>query len=185
MIGFDILRFVVRKIPFELRFPNREKLFKWPFMSLETSWTAYKAWRESSLWRANITGQLLSLQTNLNRNVDGAFGQILIIEGRPLSVWVSLESEQADVLDLGIEAQEPTAFAEVGLETEEGASLEVDFRVVAPLGASEYQIRAIVETFRIAGMTYDIEYIDPNAGLVTHTGEFIVDQNRYRIGYGS
>ncbi|WP_053405188.1 hypothetical protein [Persicobacter sp. CCB-QB2] len=184
MIDFDIIRFVLRKIPWEWRFPNREKLFKWPFFSLNTVWIDFKDWRNSSLWRANITGQLMSLETNLNRNVDGAFGQIKIIEGLPLSAWISLESEQADVLEVGLLDKEPDDFREIGLEQEEGASLEVDFRVAAPLGADERQIRNIVETFRLAGMTYDIVLIDPEAGLVTHTGEYIIDHNNYRIGYG-
>ncbi|WP_157600896.1 hypothetical protein [Persicobacter sp. CCB-QB2] len=171
-----------RKIPFSIRLPNRVVYLSWPFRSLLTTWNNFLPWRSNALWRANITGQTLALESNLNRHVSGSQNSIYIIEGSPLSRWISLISEQADVFEPGLLPDEEPE--EIGLSTENSGSLGVSFRVMAPSTADVLEIQNIVETFRIVGKTYDIVTFVPGAGIVTSSGHILIDHNQNRITYG-
>lgn len=156
IFDFDIYKFLERMLPAHQRQTNRMKLFWWPLKGLQAEWDNYKEWRKDAMFRANITGQLMSLETFLNKYVEGSNGGISIIEEDDQGVWCGLEIEATDEMELGIEATEPDNYIELAIKGEEGTSLPVNFRVIAPETANTQQINEYVNQFKTAGKSFDI-----------------------------
>jgi hypothetical protein len=156
ILDFDIYKFLERMLPVHKRQENRLKLFWWPLKQLQTEWDNYKEWRKDAFFRANITGQLMSLEAYLNKYVEGANGGISIIEEDDQGVWCGLEIEETDEMELGLEDTEPDDYIELAINGEEGTSLPVNFRVIAPGTANIQQINEYVNQYKIAGKSFDI-----------------------------
>ena len=153
-LDFSIYEFLQRMLPDHKRKPNRIKLFWWTLRSLLTVQNLFKLWQKDALFRINITGQLKCLEFYLNRYVAGANNSIAIIESEHAEMWCSLEAEQSDVFWTSVESEGD--FVEMVIEGEEGDKFPVNFRVVAPATADQPKIIEIVDSFKLAGKTYDI-----------------------------
>ena len=157
IIDFDIYKFLERMLPVHKRQTNRLKLFYWPLKSVKAIWDSFKVWRKDVLFRANITGQMMSLEVYLNKYVDGAFNGISIIESEGSGLWCGLEAEQDEMFEIGLEVDEPADYIELEIEGEEGTTLPVSFRVIAPPTANVEQIKKHVQIYKIAGKSFDVQ----------------------------
>lgn len=155
-LDFDFYKFLERMLPVHKRRPNRLKLFWWPLKSIQSIWDDFKVWRKDVLFRTNITGQTMSLEVYLNKYVEGANNGISIYESEDSGLWVGLEAEADEVLEVGLEAAEPTDYIEISIEGEAGTALPVSFRVIAPPTANVEQIKEYVNYFKIAGKSFDV-----------------------------
>lgn len=157
MINIDFQQYLSRMLPVYKRQTNRLKLFYWPFIALQELFDLFKEWREDVYYRVNITGQILSMQSLLNRKVVSANGKILVKSYNDAGIWAQLilevgESYRVDASLSG----EATTTANVALEGEIVESSEIDFYVYVPTAVNIYEVRKWVENYKIAGKRYQI-----------------------------
>lgn len=156
MIDIDYKQYLTRMLPVYKRLPNRIKLFYWPFIVLQQIFDEFKNWRADAYYRLNITGQILSLQSLLNRKVVNANGKILVRSYSDAGIWAQLISEPGESyrIDAGFES-ENVAIA-VALEGEVIENSEIDFYVYIPQQVNIYEVIRWVDNYKIAGKRYQI-----------------------------
>ncbi len=157
-LNINVYEFMVSRMPFHKRQPNRIRLFWWLLKPLQWLFDNYLAWFKDTLFKANSTGQVISLEAFLNHFVSGANGCIKIIEdesggGR----WLGLREEQSVLFDKLGKRAENGAYIELAIRGEKSTILPVDFRVLAPLGANQTEIKQYVEQYKLAGKYFDIK----------------------------
>ncbi len=157
MININFQRYLTRMLPEHKRQANRIKLFYWPFIALQELFDSFAVWREDVFYRVNITGQILSMQSLLNRKVTGANGNILVKSYNDAGIWVQLITEEGEAyrVDISLSSEELET-ANVALEGEVIQSNEIDFYVYIPLSVNEYEVMKWVENYKIAGKRYQI-----------------------------
>jgi hypothetical protein len=157
MININYQQYLVRMLPYHKRQSNRLKLFYWPFIALQELFDAFVEWREDVYYRLNITGQILSMQSLLNKKVTGANNSILVTSYNDAGIWVQLISEEGD--SYRVDASliiEATDSADTALEGEIVQSSEIDFYVYIPLNVNIYEVEKWVNNYKIAGKRYQI-----------------------------
>ncbi len=157
MINIDFQQYMTRMIPVYKRQTNRLKLFYWPFIALQQLFDSFKEWREDVYYRLNVTGQILSMQSLLNRKVSGANNKILVKSYNDAGIWAQLIIEVGESyrVDASL-SSEATTTANVALEGEIVESSEIDFYVYVPATVNIYEVRKWVENYKIAGKRYQI-----------------------------
>jgi len=157
MITINFQRYLTRQLPFHKRQPNRLKLFYWPFITLQELFNSFIEWRDDVYYRINITGQILSMQSLLNRKVTGANGNILVKSYNDLGVWVQLISEDGESYRVNASlSSEALDTVKVALEGEVLQSSEIDFYVFIPATVNIYEVEKWVNNYKIAGKRYQI-----------------------------
>ncbi|MBN2814994.1 MAG: hypothetical protein JXQ80_13005 [Bacteroidales bacterium] len=144
-INFETL--LSRMLPEYKRLPKRLLLFYWPFGELTTLFAAFKAWRADVFYRVNVTGQVISLQTYLNRVIEGANGEIRIENFNDLGVWVQLSTEDGESYMI-------PEYCEAASRGEFTPLTDVDFYVYVPQGVNNANVARIVNQYKLAGKRY-------------------------------
>lgn len=154
----NIRELMVSMIPFHKRQTNLINLFWWVLSPVQTLFNDYLSWLKDTLFKANSTGQVISLEAFLNHFVVGANGSIKVVEddgagGR----WLGMRSEDSLLYDeLGIRADNGL-YISLAIRGEKSTLLEVDFRVLAPVGTDVNLIRKYVNQYKLAGKHFDIK----------------------------
>ena len=157
MIDINFQQYLNRNIPVHKRLPNRLKLFYWPFIVLQELFDSFKEWREDVYYRINITGQILSLQSLLNRKIAGANNKILVKGYSDAGISVQLLSEAGESYRIDASLSEEASHSvAVALEGEVIQSLDIDFYVYIPLNVNIYEVEKWVNNYKIAGKQYQI-----------------------------
>ncbi|MDX9703946.1 MAG: hypothetical protein RBU23_13020 [Candidatus Auribacterota bacterium] len=155
MIDINFQQHLARMLPVHKRQTNRLKLFYWPFILLQELFDQFKVWRADVYYRINITGQIISLQSLLNRKVAGANGKIIVKSYNDLGVWVQLSTEAGEAYMLIASlSSESTETINVALEGEVPESQDVDFYVYVPATVNIYEVEKWVNNYKIAGKRY-------------------------------
>lgn len=152
---FDVYEFLRRMLPSHKRQTNRLALFWWALREINTLWASFREWRKEMIYESNITGQRLSLIDLLNRRVNGAGGNITIIEKVDEGIYVSKLIEAADVAEMSL-LSENTDFEYVARRGEGAEAIDADFKVVVPVGVNFDEVRLIVDRYVIAGYEYEV-----------------------------
>ncbi len=123
---------------------------------LQTLWGEFAAWRADVRYRINLTSQVQVLEGYLNQKYDPT-GSVRIVSFDDGLLWVGLEIEGGNYHPrFGLES-EPDGHIAIPLENEIRASLgDVDFVVYIPAEVDANLVRAEIEQYRLAGMTYKI-----------------------------
>jgi len=153
LLTIDFERLLTRMLPEHKRQPKRTFLFKWPFGELIALFTAFKAWRADIFYRVNVTGQVISLQTYLNRAITGADDRIRIENFNDLGVWVQLSTEDGESYMI-------PDYCESASKGEFTPLTDVDFYVYLPIGVSSNDVARIVNQYKLAGKRYLIVTIN-------------------------
>lgn len=150
-INFENL--LLRMLPFHKRLPKRLMLFGWPLSELTSLFAAFKIWRADVFYRINVTGQVISLQTYLNRVIAGANALIRIENFNDWGVWVQLSTEQGDsyMVPEYLEAAARGEFTPVN---------DVDFYIYVPTGVDTTSVARVVNKYKLAGKRYLIVTIN-------------------------
>jgi hypothetical protein len=157
MININFQQYLTRQLPVHKRLPNRVKLFYWPFIALQELFDSFNEWRSDVFYRINITGQVLSMQSLLNRKVTGANGNILVKSYNDAGVWVQLTTEIGE--SYGVDSSltsEALNTVNSALEGEVIESSEIDFYVYIPQNVNRYEVEKWVNNYKIAGKRYQI-----------------------------
>jgi sulfur carrier protein ThiS len=143
-------------LPYHKRQPKRLLLFGWPFAQLTTIFTAYKLWRADVFYRLNVNGQLISLETYLNRYIVGANGDIVIKSFEDWGAWVQLLSEPGETyaLRLSLVSEDEGVF--VAMNGEITPENDVDFYVVVPASVAAADVARVVNQYKLAGKRYKV-----------------------------
>lgn len=154
-VEFDVYEFMKRMIPAHKRQTNRLALFWWSIAQINLLWESFREWRKEMIYESNVTGQTLSLVDLLNRRVNGANGGISIVERTDEGIYLSVLNEDADHAEMSL-ISENTDFEYVSKAGEGGASLDIDFKVVVPVGVNFDEVKKIVDRYVIAGYQYEV-----------------------------
>lgn len=156
LITIDFGQLVYRLLPTHKRLPKRLMLFRWPFVQLSTLFADFKAWRADVFYRVNVTGQVISLQTYLNRSVAGANNRILIQGYNDAGIWVQRSDEEGEsyMSPVGIAPGETSQ--SVAMQGEITPLTDVDFYVHIPATAIMNDVARIVNRYKLAGKRYQI-----------------------------
>lgn len=149
---------MLSRIPFHKRQQNRVKLFWWVLKPVQSFFNGYLDWFKDTLFKANSTGQVISLEAFLNHFVDGANGGISVIESSE-DGGVYLGNRDGDTLfftGLGNRGTDEK-YIELSIRGEISTLLPADFRIIAPSSANVAQIRKYVEQYKLAGKYFDIK----------------------------
>lgn len=169
-VDFDIRSFLESQLPRHKRQPNRTMLYMWPLKELESLFEGFKQFREEMAYKANVTGETLSLESYMNKAVQGAYGGIKIVDEVDGGVWVSDSVLGTDYVEAGFSGSEPTEYVEVAVTWGEGGTLlDVNFKVYAPEDSDQKKIKAIVDEYKLAGMEYKIETYKPETWTADST----------------
>ena len=147
LLTIDFERLLERMLPDHKRQPKRLLLFGWPFGELTSLFTAFKAWRADVFYRVNVTGQVISLQTYLNRVIAGANNLIRIENFNDWGVWVQLSTEQGESYMI-------PEYCEAAARGEFTPLTDVDFYVYVPSGVVASDVARIVNLYKLAGKRY-------------------------------
>lgn len=157
MIDINYSKYLTRILPYHKRQTNRLKLFYWPFIVLQELFNDFIEWRRDVYYRANITGQVLSLQSLLNYKVKNADNDILVKSYEDQGVWVQLSTAEGDAYKLSASLiVEDGAYSSVALEGEILEDSEIDFYVYVPQSVNIYEVEMWVNSYKIAGKRYQI-----------------------------
>lgn len=156
IINIDFGQLVYRLLPYHKRLPNRLMLFRWPFAELTDLFATFKVWRYGVYYRLNVTGQVLILQTYLNRVIANSNNRILIQGYNDSGIWVQMSNEDGEsyMLPIGIAPDE--TFQPVAVQGEIIPLVDVDFYVYIPAGVIPGDVARIVNTYKLAGKRYQI-----------------------------
>jgi hypothetical protein len=147
LLTIDFGKLLERMLPAHKRQPKRLLLFGWPFGELTALFNAFKAWRADVFYRVNVTGQVISLQTYLNRVVAGANNLIRIENFNDWGVWVQLSTEEGDSYMIA-------DYCESAARGEITPLTDVDFYVYIPAGVIASDVARIVNQYKLAGKRY-------------------------------
>lgn len=157
MIDINFNKYLTRMLPYHKRQANRLKLFYFPFIALQELFDSFIEWRRDVYYRANITGQVLSLQSLLNNKVAGADNDILVTSYNDLGIWVQLSSEDSEAYAVTASLiVEDSNSANAALEGEVLENNEIDFYVYIPQTVNIYEVEKWVSNYKIAGKRYQI-----------------------------
>jgi hypothetical protein len=156
MIDINFQQYMARMLPAHKRQTNRLKLFYWPFIALQELFDEFKQWREDVYYRVNITGQILSMQSLLNRKVANANGKILVRSYNDSGIWAQLTIEVGESyrVDASLAGEAPPG-VDVALEGEIIEASDIDFYVYAP-AVNVYEVIKWVDNYKIAGKRYQL-----------------------------
>lgn len=144
-------------LPYHKRQPNRLRLFYWPFIALQEMFNQFVEWRRDVYYRANITGQVLALQSLLNRKVTGANNGILVKSYSDQGIWAQLSGEDGEAYAvLASLIVEGANCAVVALEGEVVENTDIDFYVYIPSAVNLYEVEMWINNYKIAGKRYQI-----------------------------
>ena len=128
MIDINFSKHLTRVLPYHKRQTNRLKLFYWPFIALQELFNEFIDWRRDVYYRANITGQVLSLQSLLNYKVKDSNSSILVKSYEDQGIWVQLSTEVGDAYkvsaSLNVSSLEVWGSWSKGVETDYYVSLD-------------------------------------------------------------
>lgn len=157
MININFQQYLTRTLPYHKRQPNRLKLFYWPFIALHELFNAFVEWRADVYYRLNITGQIISLQSLLNKKVAGANNSILVTSYNDAGIWAQLVGEEGESyrVDASLLA-EASHSAGTALEGEIVQAADIDFYVYIPATVNSYEVEKWVNNYKIAGKRYEI-----------------------------
>jgi hypothetical protein len=144
-INFETL--LNRMLPYHKRQPKRLLLFSWPFTELTALFTAFKIWRSDVFYRVNVTGQVISLQTYLNRVIEGANDEITIENFNDWGVWVQLSTEEGESYMIA-------EYCEAAARGEFTPLTDVDFYVYVPVTVNTNDVARVVNQYKLAGKRY-------------------------------
>ena len=150
-INFETL--LSRMLPEHKRQPKRLFLFRWPFVELTALFAAFKVWRADVFYRVNVTGQVISLQTYLNREIDNSNNEISIENFNDYGIWAQLTTEDGESYMI----PEYCETASVGEFT---PLTDVDFYVYVPDGVNAADVARLVNQYKLAGKRYLIVTIN-------------------------
>ncbi len=156
LINIDFDKLVFRLLPTHMRRPKRLLLFRWPLSLLTDLFTVFKLWRLDVFYRINVTGQTLSLQTYLNRAIEGANNSILILDYEDQGIWAQLSTEEGDAFVVSTGLLPDEAYQEVAINGEFTPLEGIDFYVYIPTGIKSGDVARIVEKYKLAGKRYGI-----------------------------
>ncbi|WP_297096361.1 hypothetical protein [uncultured Draconibacterium sp.] len=160
MIDIDFSKHLTRTLPYHKRQVNRLKLFYWPFIALQELFDSFIEWRRDVYYRANITGQVLSLQSLLNSKVADADNSILVKSYNDQGIWVQLSNEAGEgdayKVSVSLIVEDNSYAAAVALEGEVVENTNIDFYVYIPQQVNIYEVEMWVNSYKIAGKRYQI-----------------------------
>ncbi len=157
MIDINYSKYLTRMLPYHKRQVNRLKLFYWPFIALQELFDSFIEWRTDIYYRVNITGQIQSLQSLLNKKVTNANNEILVKSYNDSGIWVQLSSEDGEAYMVAASLMSENAnTVNVALEGEIVDNTEIDFYVYIPQTVNRYEVEQWVNNYKIAGKRYSI-----------------------------
>lgn len=156
IINIDFGQLVYRMFPAHKRLPKRLLLFRWPFAELTGLFASFKVWRYDVYYRLNVTGQVLSLQTYLNRVIANANNRILIQGYNDAGIWVQMSSEDGEAYMAPVGISPDETFQPVAAQGEITPLIDVDFYVYIPSGVIAGDVARIVNAYKLAGKRYQI-----------------------------
>lgn len=152
-INFETL--LTRGLPDHKRLPKRLLLFKFPFGELTTLFADFKTWRADVFYRVNVTGQVISLQTYLNRVITNANNEIYITGFQDHGSWIQLSTEEGEsyMIQMSL-GSEDSASMDIAIAGEFTPLSTVDFYVYIPTGVDATEVARVVENYKLAGKRY-------------------------------
>lgn len=147
LLTINFERLLGRMLPEHKRQPKRLLLFKWPLGELTALFASFKAWRADVFYRVNVTGQVISLETYLNRAITGANGEIRVEGFNDWGVWVQLTTEEGESYMI-------PEYCEAAARGEFTPVTDVDFYVYVPAGIVAADVARIVNQYKLAGKRY-------------------------------
>lgn len=158
MRQFDTVAYI--KYYFGYYFAELQYLFialLWPLKEL---WDTYESWRDNTVYKVNLSQQVISIEGNLNNSFDADQKRIFIEDGNfdPMLYFPRDDTEGAELL-FPLDEKEDT---EIGVPINEYERVgEYDFIVKVPavLNVLNTQITGEVKAQKLAGKTFTINYI--------------------------
>ncbi len=157
--NFNIQNFVSNALPYILRKPKILAFVKCLFLPFQNTIYQLLIYIETTRYNLKITGQTIVLQNFLNDKMD--FIQRRIIIEHPIIaenyIWKKIENQSSDFVPFKNEPYN-TFFVKYKNENEIGI---LDFMVKIPADISLQipKIKALVEAYKLAGKTYQIQII--------------------------
>lgn len=132
-ISVTVEKFIQQYIFTEKRLPGIFKLFSVVLYPFTVIVTAYKAWRNDAIIRANVTVSKASLQWYLNYVYDSDLERIYIETNTGAGLIMGDEVAEPTLFQImGDEAAEPTVFQIMNVEGEDTAMGFASFGVFIP-----------------------------------------------------
>lgn len=104
-------------------------------------------------YRVNVTGQVISLQTYLNRVIENSNNEISIENFNDYGVWVQLTTEDGESYMI-------PEYCEAASMGEFTPLTDVDFYVYVPDGVNTADVARLVNQYKLAGKRYLIVTIN-------------------------
>lgn len=150
--SLDLNKLVILLLP---TFFRRARLVAWLQVLASPLATLHQTWyvnRLSNIYKLNHNGQVCYLRKALNDAFDPTDRRIYITDGNKY---------QRQYIYTNIE-QQPKYLGKMSLrQASDYADTGVDFRVIVPIGfdlqANIYQLKALVDFYKLAGKRYKIE----------------------------
>lgn len=156
LLTIDFERLLERLLPDHKRQPKRLLLFGWPLGELKDLFSQFKEWRASMFYRINVTGQVISLETYLNRIIPGANDRIAIKSFEDWGAWVQLSTEPGETYALRVSLVSEDDGVFVAMNGEITPENDVDFYVLVPAAVAAADVARVVNQYKLAGKRYKI-----------------------------
>lgn len=156
------LYFLMRLLPVHKRQQNRISLFYWPLKIVKTAWDNWLIYRKNCLYKLNVTGQTLSLQSYLNKifcSNESEGNTIYISHGETGGVDISLSTEPDNtyiLVGLSYKEKEESAYQNFYLDGENSQATAYDFSVYIPSTLNEYAVANVINQYKLAGKQFNI-----------------------------
>ncbi len=152
MLDFDIKKYV-----YQYLFPARRKPKFLQFINalvhpIEHLWLNFRDWRTKQVYDINIGGQTFTLQEHLNSLFDSEQKRIKIAHYADTGVFVPLESEGYEALEIGLESEGQGLF--VALEGEIQENVGASFLVNIPIEINKELVLVELYKYKLAGKTF-------------------------------
>lgn len=159
---WDINKTILWLLPTPLRLRRQWAWLKVLIYPISTAYQVFLNYRDQQLYESYLTGQTIQLQRLLNDRFDNSLRRIVIIHSSDSDIPLYLDQENQPAQDLNLyldeESQPDTVI--LYLDGEPGASLLVDFRVIAPISLTNAQIEIenLVRQYALVDKTFDVVF---------------------------
>jgi hypothetical protein len=158
--NFDIDEYIRRLTPPLLRRPLHRAWLKALFAPLKDVNDQLLTEVDNALYLSRITGQTISLQGYLNDQFDNNLRRIQIIHLEQSDNYDYFDAEgQTPDYDYYDSESQPDEY--MYFDGEQTSAFSEDFKVIVPLSLQpiDSQLRGSINKYKVAGVTYEIEYI--------------------------
>lgn len=115
-------------------------------------WNDY---RKRKYYESNISGQTLSLQEHLNKELDPIHREIRILHKKLNGLNLPLISEGYNTVKLSLRIENKGIG--ISLKGEDSLKIDTGFLVLMPSYVNQSKLKSIVNTYKLAGKKYKVE----------------------------